>query len=146
MGVLQSMGCGVKQLCAGDEVWWFPMPWCSVRMQDSVYIVLCTLAYATSHHITPSAGLGVEYVDVAQVLVPGLEERSRFFPRLESSHQVTPGYFDAPATTIAPLSTFACLNRPLYPAVTLVFCAIERCVGCVWGCRGLRARLCAVRT
>lgn len=64
--------------------------------------------------------------NLVQVAIPGLEERARFFPPLDSEQQISPGYFDAPATKSAPLaSTMSQKIGPL-PVVTLVFCTVER--------------------
>lgn len=63
--------------------------------------------------------------NLVQVAIPGLEERTRFFPGLDSELQISPGYFDAPATKNASLaSTKPQMNCSL-PAVTLVFCTFE---------------------
>lgn len=61
-----------------------------------------------------------------QVLIPGLEERARFLPRLSSVHQLTPGYLDAPATALAPLGHVMHIGKRGYPEVTLVFCALDK--------------------
>jgi hypothetical protein len=60
---------------------------------------------------------------------PGLEDRARFFPRLASVRQQTPGFFDAPAAGLQPLGgpRFGPLE-PL-PEVIIVFCTMERWVG-----------------
>lgn len=56
----------------------------------------------------------------------GLEDRARFFPRLDSLRQETPGYFDAPAAGLVPLSPGCIPNAPM-PTVTIVFCTIDKC-------------------
>jgi hypothetical protein len=63
---------------------------------------------------------------------PGLEDRARFFPRLDSLRQTTPGFFDAPATGLAPLgaASSAAVPRPDWgpvPEATIVFCTIDKC-------------------
>ncbi len=59
-------------------------------------------------------------------MVPGLEERARFLPRLPRSQQLTPGYLDAPATALAPLGNVSHIGRRGYPEVTLVFCGMDK--------------------
>eukprot|EP00798_Chlamydomonas_sp_ICE-L_P026740 gene26740-4306_t len=53
-----------------------------------------------------------------KVMTPGLEKRALFFPPLEASLHLTPGYFDAPGTT-------AICQYGGPPAVTLVFCTLQ---------------------
>jgi hypothetical protein len=58
----------------------------------------------------------------------GLEDRARFFPRLDSLRQETPGYFDAPAAGLVPLTRNWSLPTalPVKPDVTIVFCTVEK--------------------
>ncbi len=70
------------------------------------------------------------------MLVPGLEERARFLPRLDRCLQLTPGYLDAPATALAPLGQLCHIGRRGYPDVTLVFCAIDKWVRSAGRARG----------
>jgi hypothetical protein len=58
----------------------------------------------------------------------GLEDRARFFPRLDSLRQETPGFFDAPAAGLHPLQGPFSPPVPLetLPPVTIVFCCIEK--------------------
>ena len=76
----------------------------------------------------------------------GLEDRARFFPRLDSLRQRTPGFFDAPATGLAPLAAGGAGNvaaaaaaggglgggggaagdEAAFPEVTIAFCAIDK--------------------
>jgi hypothetical protein len=60
----------------------------------------------------------------------GLEDRARFFPRLDSLRQKTPGYFDAPATGLAPLGARRGAGEPgpgaAFPETTVVFCTIDK--------------------
>lgn len=56
----------------------------------------------------------------------GLEDRARFFPRLDSLRQDTPGYFDAPAAGLVPLSPSGDLKGVTIPQVTIVFCTIDK--------------------
>eukprot|EP00798_Chlamydomonas_sp_ICE-L_P019469 gene19469-26129_t len=53
-----------------------------------------------------------------QVMPPGLERRALFFPPLEASLHLTPGYFDAPGT-------FAVRQSGGPPALALVFCTLQ---------------------
>jgi hypothetical protein len=55
-----------------------------------------------------------------------LEDRARFFPRLDSLRQETPGYFDAPAAGLVPLSLNSGNTALDMPAVTIVFCTIDK--------------------
>ncbi|GIL59669.1 hypothetical protein Vafri_14400, partial [Volvox africanus] len=76
-----------------------------------------------------NAGGSLEYVNITQVLVPGLEERARLGKPLDSARQLTPGYFNAPATSVAPLGSgmwAGVRQRGTFPLVTLVFCSMER--------------------
>ncbi|GIM09453.1 hypothetical protein Vretimale_13299, partial [Volvox reticuliferus] len=76
-----------------------------------------------------NAGGSLEYVNITQVLVPGLEERARLGKPLDSARQLTPGYFNAPATSVAPLGSglwAGVRQRGAFPLVTLVFCSMER--------------------
>ncbi|KAG2502119.1 hypothetical protein HYH03_000611 [Edaphochlamys debaryana] len=75
-----------------------------------------------------NAGGSVEYVNITQVLVPGLEERARLCRPPDDVHQLTPGYFNAPATLVAPLGAMrpGSRLRTAFPYVTLVFLAMER--------------------
>ncbi|GAX75845.1 hypothetical protein CEUSTIGMA_g3288.t1 [Chlamydomonas eustigma] len=72
------------------------------------------------------AGGEVEYNDIVQVLIPGLEERARFLPHIERHGQLTPGYLDAPATALAPLGPVDHVEKRSYPNITLVFCALSK--------------------
>jgi hypothetical protein len=56
----------------------------------------------------------------------GLEDRARFFPRLDSLRQETPGYFDAPAAGLVPLGPGSGGAALSMPAVTIVFCTIDK--------------------
>ncbi|CAG9463289.1 unnamed protein product [Pedinophyceae sp. YPF-701] len=80
-----------------------------------------------------SLGKAKTLVHVFQILVPGLEERARFFPPVENP--ITPSYFHAPGTLtpilpdISMCSHFsaytdceACWVRAALPDVTIVFC------------------------
>jgi hypothetical protein len=66
----------------------------------------------------------------------GLEDRARFFPRLDSLRQKTPGFFDAPAAGLAPLGVngapavqgYGAPDRGPFPEVTIVFCTIDKWV------------------
>lgn len=62
-----------------------------------------------------------------QVLPCGLEDRARFFSRLDSLRQETPGYFDAPAAGFVPLTHDEnVLAATPMPVVTIVFCTIDK--------------------
>ena len=61
----------------------------------------------------------------------GLEDRARFFPRLDSLRQRTPGFFDAPAAGLAPLGASRGAGGPPaaageFPETTIVFCTIDK--------------------
>ncbi|KAK9862515.1 hypothetical protein WJX84_006776 [Apatococcus fuscideae] len=58
-----------------------------------------------------------------QLIVPGLEERARFFPAIRTRGQLNAGYLDAPAAALAPLT--GAHGKFWLPPVTMVFCAIE---------------------
>jgi hypothetical protein len=63
----------------------------------------------------------------------GLEDRARFFPRLDSVRQKTPGFFDAPAAGLVPLGVDRGPGAPgaegrAFPETTIVFCTIDRWV------------------
>jgi len=67
-----------------------------------------------------------------QIMPCGLEDRARFFPRLDSLRQKTPGFFDAPAAGLAPLGIGRlCRGQPLdmevFPETAIVFCTIDKC-------------------
>lgn len=69
-----------------------------------------------------------EPVHLVQVMPPGLEARAKYFGPLSTMQQKTPGYFDAPATLLAPLPATGCdvhWQDVALPEVTLVFCAVE---------------------
>ena len=53
-------------------------------------------------------------------------------PAAEGHGRLTPGYFDAPAARLAPLSAY--VPTPRLPEVTMVFCAIDGCVFFVFCC------------
>jgi hypothetical protein len=56
-----------------------------------------------------------------------LEDRARFFSRLDSLRQETPGYFDAPAAGLVPLThDKALLTGTAMPVITIVFCTIDK--------------------
>eukprot|EP00882_Tetradesmus_deserticola_P025795 GHRQ01028364.1.p1 GENE.GHRQ01028364.1~~GHRQ01028364.1.p1 ORF type:complete len:205 (+),score=78.57 GHRQ01028364.1:86-700(+) len=61
-----------------------------------------------------------------QVMPCGLEDRARFFPRLDSLRQETPGYFDAPAAGLVPLGPGSCSTAGAMPPVSIVFCTIDK--------------------
>ncbi|KAG1674923.1 hypothetical protein FOA52_014716 [Chlamydomonas sp. UWO 241] len=71
-------------------------------------------------------GLRVEYTDVKKILMPGLEERNRLLARPSAINQLTPDYLDAPAAALAPLGQFLHVPKPDFPAVTMVFCCIQK--------------------
>lgn len=61
----------------------------------------------------------------------GLEDRARFFPRLDSLRQKTPGFFDAPAAGLAPLGAWragamAAPDAGPFPETTVVFCTVDK--------------------
>ncbi|KAK9829912.1 hypothetical protein WJX72_008611 [[Myrmecia] bisecta] len=62
-----------------------------------------------------------------QILVPGLEERARFYESLGSVQCLTPGYFDAPAARDAPLRAVPLPRKVAskLSAVTLVYCTVD---------------------
>ncbi|DBA75610.1 TPA: hypothetical protein ACH3X2_009160 [Trebouxia sp. C0005] len=61
-----------------------------------------------------------------QILVPGLEDRARTFPRLSTAKQLSPGYFDAPAAKQAALgAAWGQGIKTELPLVTLVFSAVD---------------------
>ncbi|DBA80596.1 TPA: hypothetical protein ACH3X1_007856 [Trebouxia sp. C0004] len=69
-----------------------------------------------------------------QILVPGLEDRARTFPRLSTTKQLSPGYFDAPAAKQAALgAAWGQGTKAELPLVTLVFSAVD-------GLRAMRAQ------
>eukprot|EP00775_Hariotina_reticulata_P002698 gene2698-2998_t len=65
-------------------------------------------------------------VNLTQVMPCGLEDRARFFPRLDSLRQETPGYFDAPAAGLVPLCPSGNPSGTRIPSVTIVFCTIDK--------------------
>eukprot|EP00775_Hariotina_reticulata_P012684 gene12684-12814_t len=82
----------------------------------------------------------VEPVQLLTVLPPGLEARGHFYPPLNTLQQYTPGYFNAPGASAAPLQppkkqprqdnlSFCYSPGPSavcdLPPVVMVFCAID---------------------
>jgi hypothetical protein len=61
-----------------------------------------------------------------QVMPPGLEDRARFFPRISTKQQQTPGYFDAPAAGVQPLGGPKLNPVEPLPDVVIVFCTLEK--------------------
>ena len=63
---------------------------------------------------------------LSQLAVPGLEDRARFFPRIVSVRQQTPGFFDAPAAGLQPLGGVKLGPLEPLPEVIMVFCTIDK--------------------
>ena len=59
-------------------------------------------------------------------MAPGLEDRARFFPRVESVRQETPGFFDSPAAGLQPMGGPKLGPLEPLPEVYIVFCAIDK--------------------
>ncbi len=55
-----------------------------------------------------------------------MEERNRLLPRLNQRDQLSPGYLDAPAAALAPLSMSQLAIKRGFPEITLVFMSIDR--------------------
>ena len=74
--------------------------------------------------VVPSCNV---WLPLFQVMVPGLEERSRLlFPKINNEEQIMPGYFNAPGALMAPLHyPMRSRNLALSP-VTVVFCTVEK--------------------
>ena len=64
---------------------------------------------------------------VLQVAIPGLEDRARQFPPLNTTQSISPGYFDAPGALNCSLQAFdrLSLDNNNLLTMTLVFCSID---------------------